>query len=63
MKTRDYKGYLPLPKFAADLRDEQICDKTYWDSLLGLEWLRQALEHCGSCFLGTGVSRIKCQRH
>ena len=56
MKTRDDKGYLPLPKFAADLRDEQICDKTYRDSLLGLEWLRQALEHCGSL-----LSRHRCQ--
>lgn len=54
MKTGDYKGYLPPPKFAADLGDGQICDKTHCDSLLGLEWLRQAVGHCGSLLSGHG---------
>lgn len=62
MKTVLYKGFLPSPIFATGLEDGEICDKTHCDSLLGLEWLRQAWGIVGLCILGIDFIRIKCQK-
>lgn len=48
MNTGNYKEYFLLSKFAADLGNGQLCDKIHCGGLLGLQWWRQSLEHCGS---------------